>query len=138
MQTSTIAIPQLFAEEVTIRPLPMTNATAESGSVGSLQLCPLQYILFYMNKIPPTPPAPQFFPIFLLLLGMLIDSEIMGGFWHSRFLNNHIYLFYMIGSLASGTNVSLVAKNGTKKITLLLWIKLFKKPPIKTFYKTGP
>ena len=40
-----------------------------------------------------------------------------------RCLNDPIDLFYMIGSFASGTNVSLVAKNGTKKIIPLLSIK---------------
>ena len=41
-----------------------------------------EVILFYMNKIPPpTPPTPpHFFPIFLLPLGMPIDSEIMDRF----------------------------------------------------------
>ncbi len=41
----------------------------------------------------------------------------------------------MIGSFASGTNFSLVAKNGTKKIILLLWIKSSNKPQIKKFHK---
>ncbi len=44
----------------------------------------------------------------------------------------------MIGSFGSGTNVSLVAKNGTKKIIPLLWIKSSKKPQIKKFHKTDP
>ena len=44
----------------------------------------------------------------------------------------------MMGSFASGTHVSLVAKNGTKKIIPLLWIKPSKKPQIKKFYKTDP
>ena len=105
------------------------------------------YILFYMNKIPPPPCSssvfllhipPHFFPIFLLPLGMPIDSEIMDRFWHSRCLNDHINLFYMIGSFASGANVSLVAKNGTKKIIPLLWIKSSRKPQIKNFHKTDP
>ena len=48
-------------------------------------------------------------------MGMPIDSEIMDGFQQSRCLNDRIDLFYMIGSFASGANVSLVAKNGTKK-----------------------
>ena len=47
----------------------------------------------------------------------------MDGFWCSRCLNDRIDLLYMIGSFASGANVSLVAKNGTKKIILLLSIK---------------
>ena len=78
-----------------------------------------------MNKIPPPPPpcSSLFFPIFLLPLGMPLDSEIMDGFWHSRCLNDRIDLLYMIGSLASGANTSLVAKNGTKKIIPLLSIK---------------
>ena len=54
---------------------------------------------------------------------MPIDSEIMDGFLHSRCLNDCINLLYMIGSFASGTNVYLVAKNGTKKIIPLLLIK---------------
>ena len=44
----------------------------------------------------------------------------------------------MIGSFASGANVSLVAKNGTKKIIPLLWIKSSNKPQIKKFLKTYP
>ena len=44
----------------------------------------------------------------------------------------------MIGSYASGANVSLVAKNGTKKIIPLLWIKPSKKPQIKKNHKTDP
>merc|ERR1711867_356219 len=71
-------------------------------------------------------------------LGMPIDSEIMDGFGHSRCINDHIDLLYMIGSFASGAHVSLVAKNGTKKIIPLLWIKPSKKPQIKKFYKTDP
>ena len=42
----------------------------------------------------------------------------------------------MIGSFASGANVSLVAKNGTKKIIPLRWITSSKKPQIKKFHKT--
>merc|ERR1712120_1797 len=53
-------------------------------------------------------------------------------------LNDRINLLYMILSFASGANVSLVAKNGTKKIILLLWIKSSKKPQIKKFHKTDP
>merc|ERR1711989_315844 len=49
-----------------------------------------------------------------------------------------INLFYMIGSFASGANVSLVAKNGTKKNIPLMWIKSFNKPQIKKFHKTDP
>ena len=60
-----------------------------------------------------------FFSIFLLPLGMSIDSEIMDRFWHSRW-NDRIDLLYMIGSFASGANVSLVAKNGTKQP----WVKI--------------
>ena len=52
--------------------------------------------------------------------------------------NDRIGLFYMIGSFASGANVSLVAKNGTKKIIPLLWIKSSKKPQIKKFDKKDP
>merc|ERR1712115_538229 len=44
----------------------------------------------------------------------------------------------MIGSSLSDTNVSLVDKNGTKKIIPLLWIKSSKKPHIKKFNKTDP
>ena len=47
----------------------------------------------------------------------------MNRFWHSRCLNNHIDLPDTIGLFASGTNASLVAKNGTKKINPLLWTK---------------
>ena len=49
-----------------------------------------------------------------------IESVIMDGFWHSRCLNDRIDLLYMIGLLASGTNTSLVAKNGTKQP----WVKI--------------
>ena len=44
----------------------------------------------------------------------------------------------MIGLFASGANVSLVAKNVTTKIILLLSIKSSKKPQIKKFNKTDP
>ena len=67
--------------------------------------------------------VPHFFPIFLLPLGMPIDSEMMDTFWHSRCLNDRIDLFYMIRSFASGGNISLVAENGTKWIFPLLSIK---------------
>ena len=50
------------------------------------------------------------------LLALPIFPDIMDGFWCSRCLNDRIDLLYMIGSFASGANVSLVAKNGTKKI----------------------
>ena len=80
-------------------------------------------ILIYMNKIPPFLQLLTFFPIFLLPLGMPIESEIMDRFRNSRCLNNHIDLLQMIGPWASGANASLVAKIGTKKIILLLLIK---------------
>ena len=38
------------------------------------------------------------------------------GFWCSRCLNDRIDLSYMIGSFASCNNISLVAKNRTKKL----------------------
>ena len=44
----------------------------------------------------------------------------------------------MIGSFASGANISLVAENGTKNIIPLLWIKSSKKPQIKKFHITDP
>ena len=71
-----------------------------------------------MNKIPPFRSVPflTFFPVFLLPLGMLIDSEIMDEFLHSMCLNDCINLYYMIGSFASGANVSFVAKIGTKDL----------------------
>merc|ERR1712089_17577 len=47
----------------------------------------------------------------------------MDGFGCSRCLNDRIDLLYLIGSFSSGTNVSLVAKNGTKKNIPLLSIK---------------
>ena len=56
-------------------------------------------------------------------LALHISPEIMDGFWCSRCLNDRVDLLYMIGSFASGANVSLVAKNGTKKIIPLLSIK---------------
>ena len=67
-----------------------------------------------------------------------ISSEMMDRFWCLRSLNNRISVFYMIGPFASGANVSLVAKNGTKKIIPILWIKSSKKPQIKKFHKTDP
>ena len=72
------------------------------------------------------------------ILALPISSEIIDRFWHSRCLNDHINLFYIIGSFASGTNVSLVAKNGTKKIIPLLRIKPSKNPQIKKFIKKTP
>ena len=48
-----------------------------------------------------------------------IESRIMDRFWCSSCLNNSINLPDMIGSLASGANTSLMAKNGTKKISHL-------------------
>ena len=57
------------------------------------------------------------------ILALLISSEIIDGFWHKRCLNDCINLFYIIGSFASGTNVSLVAKRGTIQIIPLLLIK---------------
>ena len=62
----------------------------------------------------------------------------MDGFLCSRCINDRIDLLYMIGSFASGANVFLVAKNGTKKFIPLLWIKSSKKPEIKKFHKTHP
>ena len=44
-----------------------------------------------------------------------IKSELIDGFWCSRCLNDRIDLPELIGSLASGANTSLVAKNETKK-----------------------
>ena len=44
----------------------------------------------------------------------------------------------MIGTLATGANISLVAKIGTKIIISLLWIKSSKKPQTKKFHKTDP
>ena len=80
-----------------------------------------------MNKIPflllLRSSSSLIFPFFSPPFGMPIESEIMDGFWNSRCLNNRINLFYIIGSFASGANVSLVAKNGTKKIIPLLSIK---------------
>ena len=65
----------------------------------------------------------QFSHFFSPPLGMPIESEIMDQFWCLRCLNDRINLLYMIGSFTSGANVSLVAKNGTKKIIPLLSIK---------------
>ena len=42
----------------------------------------------------------------------------------------------MIGLFANGATASLVAKNGTKKLIPLVWIKSSRKPQIKKFYKT--
>ena len=62
---------------------------------------------------PPSPPIPYFFKLAII-------SEIIEGFLYSRCLYDRIDLFYMIGLFASGTNVSLVAKNGTKQP----WVKI--------------
>ena len=48
---------------------------------------------------------------------MPIDSEIIDGFWHSRCLNDHIDLLYMMELLTSGATDSLVTKIGTKDLT---------------------
>ena len=47
----------------------------------------------------------------------------MDGFWRLRCLYDRIDQPNMIGLFASGANVSLVAKNGTKKIIPPLSIK---------------
>ena len=47
----------------------------------------------------------------------------MDRFWWSRCLNNHIDLPDMIRSFADSATATLVAKNITKKIIILLWIK---------------
>ena len=73
-------------------------------------------ILFYMNKIPPTPHSFLHFSIFCSRLRMPIESEIMDRFRHARCLNDHIDPFYMIGSFASGANASLVGKIRTKEL----------------------
>ena len=44
----------------------------------------------------------------------------------------------MIGLFASDANASSVAKNGTKKIIRLMWIKSSQKPQIKKFHKKDP
>ena len=69
----------------------------------------------HLQVAPLTPWWPKLELKILPHLAQSIDSEIMDGFWHQRCLNNCINLFYMIGSFASGTNVSLVTKNGAKK-----------------------
>ena len=60
--------------------------------------------------------VPHFFPIFLLPLGMPIDSEMMDGFWHSRCLSDCINLLNMIGTFLSGTTNYVVAKIRTKDL----------------------
>ena len=67
-------------------------------------------------RFPPPPAAPHFF---CSHLQMPIESEIIDGFWCSRCLNDCIDLPNMIGSFESGATASLVAKNGTKKFSLL-------------------
>ena len=47
------------------------------------------------------------------ILAPPLESEIMDGFWCSRSLNDRIGLLNMIGSFASGTTASIVAKNWT-------------------------
>ena len=51
-----------------------------------------------------------------------LESRVMDRFWRSSCLNNSINLPDMIGSLASGTNTSLVAKNGTIKKPLSFFL----------------
>ena len=46
--------------------------------------------------------TPHFFPIFLLPLGIPIDSDIMDGFGCSRCLNDNIEVFNMIRLFAGG------------------------------------
>ena len=65
------------------------------------------------------------------ILALPIESEIMDGFWWFRCLNDRIDLPDMIGSFASGTTASMVAKSGTKKIIPLLWIK---SSPVEGFW----
>ena len=55
------------------------------------------------------------------ILALPISSEIIDGFWHSRCLNDSIILFYMIGSFASGANVSLGPKMELKKWFHYCW-----------------
>ena len=52
-------------------------------------------------------------------------------------LNNRINLPDRMGLFASSTDAFLVAKNGTKKIIPLLWIKTSKNPQIKKVHKTN-
>ena len=47
----------------------------------------------------------------------------MDRFCHFRYVNNDNNMPDMTGAFASGTNASLVAKNGTKQIILLLSMK---------------
>ena len=75
---------------------------------------------------------------FYIQLALPISPEIMDRFLCSRCLNDHIKVLTLIGSFASGANVSLVTKNGTKKNIPLLSIKSSKKPQIKKFHKTDP
>ena len=56
------------------------------------------------------------------LLALPISPEIMDGFWCSRCLNDRVNLLYMIGSIASGTTNTLVAKIGTKNLTTSCWV----------------
>ena len=51
-------------------------------------------ILFYVFKIPT--PSPHFFPIFIVSLGVPIESEKIDRFLHSRYLFKHIDLPDMI------------------------------------------
>ena len=53
------------------------------------------------------------------LFALPLSPEIIDGFWGSRCLNDRINLPDMIGTFASRTNVSLVAKNWTKKLSQL-------------------
>ena len=75
-----------------------------------------------MNKIPCSsiPPFLTFFPVFLLPLGMPIDSEIMDIFWCSRCLNNCIEVPNMMRLFAGGTATPLVVKIWTKQP----WVKI--------------
>ena len=82
----------------------------------------MDIIIYYSssNLTPPlTPPPPEF----LHHLAQSIESEIIDRFWSSRCLNDLIDHPDMIGSFSIGSTASLVAKNGTRNIIILLWIK---------------
>ena len=59
---------------------------------------------------------------FYIQLALPISPEIMDRFWCSRCLNDHIEASHMMGSLASGTTNSLVAKIWTKDLATSCWV----------------
>ena len=93
------------------------------------------------------PLTPWWSKLELTILPHLASRFLATSCWVYRIWNNEQILTFKVSKqpywsllhdriIASGANVSLVAKNGTKKIIPLQWIKSSKKPQIKKFHKT--